>query len=197
MSDELFEVAFCGEINDTADLDEVKAKFAKMFNADENKLTHLFSGKRIVIKKNIDAQTAAKYQTAIERVGAICELKSLSTSNQITPAADLKPEAVSTPPSPPPPAAPMQTTYTAAGDYGDVSPPPELEPLGITADQIDDLSATIAPVGSELQDEIKEAAEPVIDISDLDMAPAGSTIDPGKKEPDPPPPDTSGITLAD
>jgi len=197
MSDELFEVAFSGEIDDTVDLNEVKAKFAKMFNADENKLAHLFSGRRIVIKKNIDAATAAKYQTALERVGAICELKSLSASNEIAPDADLKPKVVSAPPSPTPPVAPMQTTYTAAGDYGDVSPPPELEPLGITADQIDDLSATVAPVGSELQDEIKEAAEPVIDISDLDMAPAGSTIDPGKKEPDPPPPDTSGITLAD
>ncbi len=197
MSDELFEVAFSGQINDAADLDEVKAKFAKMFNADENKLAHLFSGKRIVIKKNIDAATAAKYQTAIERVGAICEIKSLSSSNEIAPGPDLKPEAASPPPSSPPATAPMQTTYTAAADYGDVLPPPELEPLGITADQIDDLSATIAPVGSELQDEIKEAAEPVIDISDLDMAPVGSAIDSSKKEPDPPPPDTSGITLAD
>ena len=197
MSDELFEVAFSGQINDAADLDEVKAKFAKMFNADENKLAHLFSGKRIVIKKNIDAATAAKYQTAIERVGAICEMKSLSSSNEIAPGPDLKPEATSPPPSSPPATAPMQTTYTAAADYGDVLPPPELEPLGITADQIDDLSATIAPVGSELQEEIKEAAEPVIDISDLDVAPVGSAIGSSKKEPDPPPPDTSGITLAD
>jgi hypothetical protein len=197
MSDELFEVAFSGQINDAADLDEVKAKFAKMFNADENKLAHLFSGKRIVIKKNIDAATAAKYQTAIERVGAICEIKSLSSSSEIAPGPDLKPEASSQPLSSPPATAPMQTNYTAAADYGDVLPPPELEPLGITADQIDDLSATIAPVGSELQDEIKETAEPVIDISDLDAAPVGSTIGSSKKEPDPPPPDTSGITLAD
>ena len=197
MSDELFEVAFSGEINDTADLNEVKAKFAKMFNADENKLAHLFSGKRIVIKKNIDAATAAKYQTALERVGAICELKSLSASNEIAPGSNLKPEATSSPPSSPPATAPMQTTYTAAADYGDVPPPPELEPLGITAEQIDDLAVTVAPVGSEVQDEIKEVAEPVIDISDLDMAPVGSVIDPSKKEPDPPPPDTSGITLAD
>ena len=61
MSDELFEVAFSGQINDGADLDEVKARVAKMFNADEAKLAQLFSGKRIIIKKNIDLQTAAKY----------------------------------------------------------------------------------------------------------------------------------------
>jgi hypothetical protein len=197
MSDELFEVAFSGQINNDADLNEVKAKFAKMFNADENKLAHLFSGKRIIIKKNIDAETAAKYQTAIARVGAKCELKSLSASNEISPGPDLKPELTSPSPSSPPATAPMQTTYTAAADYGDVPPPPELEPLGITADQIDDLAATVAPVGSEVQDEIKEIAEPVIDISDLDIAPVGSVIDSSKKEPDPPPPDTSGITLVD
>jgi len=197
MSDELFEVAFSGQINDAADLNEVKARIAKMFHADETKLAHLFSGKRIVIKKNIDAATAAKYQTALERAGAICEMKSLSTSNEIASSPDLKSEADSPPPSPPPATAPMQTTYTAAADYGDVPPPPESEPLGITADQIDEMSVTVAPVGSEVQDEIKEVAEPVIDISDLDMAPVGSTIDSSEKEPDPPPPDTSGITLAD
>ena len=197
MSDELFEVAFSGQINDDADLGEVKARFAKMFHADETKLAQLFSGKRVIIKKNIDAQTAAKYQTALERAGAKCELKSLSASNEVAPGSNLKPETVNPPPSPPAAKAPNDVTYTAAADYGDVEPPPQLDPLGITADQIDDLPATIAPVGSELQDEIKQVAEPVIDISDLDIAPVGSTIGSGKKEPDPPPPDTSGISMAE
>ena len=197
MSDELFEVAFSGQIDDNADLVEVKGKIAKMFHADETKLAQLFSGKRIVIKKNIDAQTAAKYKTALERAGAKCEVKSLSASGEVVPGPDLKPEAASPPPSPPPAVAPVQITYTASGDYGDVPPPPQIDPLGITADQIDDLAATIAPVGSEVQDEIKQVAAPVIDISDLDMAPVGSIIGSGKKDPDPPPPDTSGISLAD
>ena len=195
MSDELFEVAFSGQIDDNADLVEVKGKIAKMFHADETKLAQLFSGKRIVIKRNIDAQTAAKYQTALERAGAKCKVISISGGDKVVPAPDLKPEVAS--PSPPPAAAPNQTTYTASADYGDEPPPPQLDPLGITADQIDDLPATIAPVGSEVQDEIKEVAAPVIDISDLDMAPVGSIIGSGKKDPDPPPPDTTGISLAD
>jgi hypothetical protein len=48
-----------------------------------------------------------------------------------------------------------------------------------------------------LQAEIKEVAAPVIDISDLDMAPVGSIIGSTKKDPEPPPPDTSGISIAD
>jgi hypothetical protein len=195
MSDELFEVAFSGQIDDSADLGEVKARIAKMFHADETKLAQLFSGKRIVIKKNIDQQIAAKYRSAFERAGAKCEVKSLSVgSNQAVETGRL-PGAAS--PSPPAAAESAQTTYTTAADYGDVEPPPQVDPLGISADQINDLGATIAPPGSELQAEIKEVAAPVIDISDLDMAPVGSIIGSAKKDPEPPPPDTSGISIAD
>ena len=74
MSDQLFEVAFSGQISDGAETSEVKAKVAKMFNADDAKLAQLFSGRRVVIKKNIDQATAAKYQTALNRAGAECEI---------------------------------------------------------------------------------------------------------------------------
>ena len=76
-----------------------------------------------------------------------------------------------------------------------VAPPPQVDPLGITGDQIDDLPATIAPVGSEMQDEIKEVAEPDIDITGFDVAPVGSDISAKKKEGDPPLPDTSGMAI--
>jgi hypothetical protein len=55
----------------------------------------------------------------------------------------------------------------------------------------------MAPVGSELQDEIKQVAAPAIDVSDLEVAPVGSDIGSGKKQPDPPPPNTSGLSMAD
>ena len=209
MSDELFEVAFSGQIDDGADLDEVKAKVAAMFKADETKLAHLFSGKRIVIKKNIDAQTASKYQTALGRVGAKCEVKSLSVSDEVAPSPSPEPGAASSPPpsipsepavepaSPPPAAASVQAVTFESADHGDVLPPPLVDPLGITGDQIEDLSATMAPAGSELQDEIKQVAAPAIDVSDLEVAPVGSDIGSGKKQPDPPPPDTSGMSMVD
>ena len=197
MSDELFEVAFSGQINDAADLNDVKAKVAKMFNADEAKLAQLFTGKRIIIKKNIDQQTAAKYRTALQRAGAICEVKSLSEKEAVVPDSNPAPAPVAAAPTPaaPTPAAPV--VPKAPVDYGDVTPPPQIDPLGITGDQIEDLSATIAPVGSELQSEIKEVAAPAIDISDLEVAPVGSDIGSSNKDPDPPPPDTTGLSMAD
>ena len=195
MSDELYEVAFSGKISDGADLGEVKARLGGMFKADESKLTQLFSGKRIVIKKNIDKQTAIKFHTALKRAGAECEVRSLSSSGKTSTNSSPKPE--SPPPAAPkaPPTATPAKTATSA-DPGD-APPPNTDPLGITSDQIEDLAVTVAPVGSEMQDEIKQVAAPAIDTSDLDVAPVGVDIGSGKKEPDPPPPDTSGLSMSD
>lgn len=197
MSDQLFEVAFSGQISEGANLEEVKARVGKMFNADDAKLAQLFSGKRIVIKKNIDQATAAKYKTALNRAGAECEINSPGgeATAQPTPAAAPTP-AESAPTEPAAKSAPASTEYETSYD-GEVAPPPQTDPLGITGDQIEDLAVSIAPVGSELQDEYKEPEEPDIDITGFNIAPVGSDLSDAKKEQEPPPPDTSGITLAD
>jgi hypothetical protein len=194
MSNELFEVAFSGQVSDGANVDEVKAKVGKMFNADDAKLAQLFSGKRIVIKKNIDQATANKYKTALNRAGAECEIRSSAA------AAGAEPVAAKAPESPATPAVdgkqPVSLEYEAKGG-GEVLPPPQVDPLGISGDQIEELSASIAPVGSELQDEVKPVEAPPIDTSGIEIAPVGSDIGTASKEEDPPPPDTTGIKLAD
>ncbi len=194
MSDQLFEVAFCGQISDGANLDEVKVKVGKMFKADDAKLAQLFSGKRIVIKKNIDRATVAKYEMALNRAGAECEVNPMDGAAPAAAAAATTPvtapaesDSVTTPPS-----AQYETAYD-----GEVEPPPQTDPLGITGDEIEDLAASVAPIGSELQDAHAEPEEPQIDTAGLDVAPVGSDIGATKKGSEPPPPDTSGITMAD
>ena len=191
MSDQLYEVAFSGQISAGADLDEVKAKVAKMFNADDAKLAQLFSGRRVVIKKNIDQATAAKYQSALNRAGAQCEISPPVASATPAAATASAPAAVEKPVS----AAPVVQIET--GDYGAVAPPPATDPLGITASDIEDLAVSIAPVGSELQEEYKEVETPEFDLSEFDLAPVGSELTTRAKNPDPPPPDSSGISLAE
>lgn len=195
MSDKLFEVAFSGKISDGANLDEVKARLGGMFKADGSQLEQLFSGKRVVIKKNIDKQAAIKIYSALKRAGAECEVKPLASNGKVAVNPSPKPKAPSSVPAKPP-SRPAAAAVAASENPGD-APPPNTDPLGITADQIEDLAATVAPVGSEMQDEIKEVVAPPIDISDLDVAPVGADIGSGKKEPDPPPPDTSGISMSD
>jgi hypothetical protein len=194
MSDQLFEVAFCGQISDGANLDEVKARVGKMFKADDAKLAQLFSGKRIVIKKNIDQATATKYQTALNRAGAECEVKPLGGAAPAASGAATAP--VAAPAESNVAATPSSVEYETAYD-GEVEPPPQTDPLGITGDEIEDLVASVAPIGSELQDAHETAETPQIDIAGLDVAPVGSDIGATKKDAEPPPPDTSGITLAE
>jgi len=194
MSDQLFEVAFSGQISEGANLDEVKARVGKIFNADDAKLAQLFSGKRIVIKKNIDQATAAKYQTALNRAGAECEVSSLSGA---APAAQAETTAATVAPAQSAVASTASAAEYEASYDGEAESPPQTDPLGITGDQIEDLAVSIAPVGSELQDSYTEPEAPQIDITGLDIAPVGSDLGSTRKDPEPPPPDTSGITLAD
>ena len=194
MSDQLFEVAFSGQISEGANLEEVKARVGKIFNADEAKLAQLFTGKRVVIKKNIDQATAAKYKTALNRAGAECEVTSSGGAAPVAQAVNAAPVAASAESAVA--STPSSTEYETSYD-GEVEPPPQTDPLGITGDQIEDLAASVAPIGSELQDSYTEPEAPQIDITGMDIAPVGSDIGATKKDPEPPPPDTSGITLAD
>jgi len=176
MSDQLFEVAFSGQISEGASADD-------------------FSGRRVVIKKNIDQATADKYKTALNRAGAECEVAAMGGN-----AAPAKPavaapaaeSAASGTASAAAPSAQYETKYD-----GEVEPPPKVDPLGITGDDIEDLAVSIAPVGSELQDDYQEPEEPDIDVTGLEVAPVGSEIGSAQKKPEPPPPDTTGITMAD
>jgi hypothetical protein len=191
MSDQVFEVAFAGQISAGANLEEVKTRVAKMFNADDAKLAQLFSGKRVVIKKNIDQATAAKYKAALNRAGAECEVINMA-GESVAPTAPAASPPVRETASAAPVAIQIETSYD-----GEVAPPPQVDPLGISGDEIEDLDASIAPVGSELQNEYVEVEEPQIDLTGLEVAPVGSDLGTTKKSEPPPPPDTSGISMAD
>ncbi len=190
MSEELYEVAFSGAILEDADIEQVKAKVGAMFKADATKLAQLFSGKRVVIKKNIDQATANKYKTALMNAGADCEVKSLSEAVSSAPL-----DKPLDKPQEKPAVEPVKATEKTFS--GDVAAAPQTDPLGISADDIEDLNVNIAPLGSDMQDEIKEVAAPDLDVSGLDMAEPGSDLGEIKKADEPPPPNTDGMTLLD
>lgn len=187
MSEELFEIAFSGQIKEDADLEQVKAKVGVMFKADAGKLAQLFSGKRMVIKKNIDQATANKYKTALGNAGAVCEVKSLSVPVPQT----AQPVPAESVPGPSP------TVPAVSASSGHAPAAPKTDPLGISADDIPDLSAAVAPLGSDMLEVIKEVAEPELDISGIDMAPVGSDLGQVKKDKKPPLLNTDGLSLVD
>lgn len=191
MSEELYEVAFYGEIVEGAELDQVKAKVAAMFKADAAKLAQLFSGKRVVIKKNIDQATAKKYQSALQNAGAQCEVKPLVDAVQAMPNESAAPAAT---PAPAQTAAPV-----ASSTRVDSNAPaaPKTDPLGISATDISDLGASILPPGSDMQDGTSSAAAPEVDLSGLDLAPPGSDLGELKKDEPVEIPDISNLSIAD
>lgn len=66
-----FEIAFSGQLVAGARPEVVKANLAKLFQADAQRIELLFSGRQVVIKNNLDAASAEKYRSVLERAGAI------------------------------------------------------------------------------------------------------------------------------
>jgi len=189
MAIKLFEIAFSGQIEEGADLQSVKQKIGKIFKADEARLAQMFSGRRVLIKREADEIAMVKYRGAFKKAGAICEI------------VDLSQKAVETLPS-----APRGSSDNAVSSDGYVSKYPESDvvpqalltvPLEVSGDNIGDLATDIAPVGSQMQHQIHEVSEPEIDISGIDVAPVGSDLISRKGDEPPPPPDTSGLSMAD
>ena len=181
MNDDMYEVAFSGEVAAGADVDQVKQAVAALFKADEKKLAQLFSGNRIVIKKNISLAMAQKYQVAMQKAQAVCELKNLSAEALVkvmeTPAPESNRDVESD----------KKTLQVAKTIDQNVAAAPNTDPLHIDAENIADLEVSLAEVGSDLQDEIEEAEFIEPDLEGLSMAPVGSDI--GDKHSDPKVPD--------
>ena len=66
-----YNLIFQGKIIDGASLDEVKDNVARLFKADAAKTAALFSGKTIIIKKNLDTESTKKYLAILKKAGAV------------------------------------------------------------------------------------------------------------------------------
>ena len=74
-----YNLIFQGKIIDGASLDEVKNNIARLFKIDKTKTDTLFSGNTVVIKKNLDAESANKYLAIIKKTGAIVQAVKMKT----------------------------------------------------------------------------------------------------------------------
>ena len=181
-----YEIAFSGQLMPGAQLEPVKANLAKLFQADAQRIAQLFSGRRIVIKSNLDAAAAEKYRVTLERAGARIEVVDM----------DMPIEEVEL--APPPPAAPASAAVasTQAARPGRLQVAPRDEYMAAFSN-VDAPDFGIAPVGSDLQDARPEAETPQVDLSQFSLAPVGSDMGPARTDAPAPPPDTSHLKLQD
>ncbi|MDF3866448.1 hypothetical protein P3W53_18350 [Pseudomonas denitrificans (nom. rej.)] len=179
-----YEIAFSGQTVPGAQLDTVKANLARLFQADAQRIELLFSGRRMVIKNNLDAEAAEKYRSVIERAGAVVEVVDM----------DAQIEEIEL--APPPPAEPVSAPVLPAAAQGRLKVAPRDEYMAAFAD-VDAPDFGLAPVGTDLQDEKPEAQAPRVDLSQFSVAPVGSDMGQAKPEPAGPAPDTSHLKLQD
>ncbi|AGI23328.1 hypothetical protein H681_07260 [Pseudomonas sp. ATCC 13867] len=181
-----YEIAFSGRTVPGAQLDSVKANLAKLFQADAQRIELLFSGRRMVIKNNLDAVSAEKYRSVIERAGAIVEVVDMDAPVEEIELA-------------PPPAAALASASAqppAAQAQGRLKVAPRDGYMAAFA-AVDAPDFGLAPVGTDLQDGKPEAQAPRVDLSQFSVAPVGSDMSQAKAAPAAPAPDTSHLKLAD
>lgn len=87
---EHFEVIFRGDVELGRSVLEVKEGLAKLFNAEASRIDQMFSGKPVVIKANLNEETALRYQASLKTVGALVdircsELADMTVSSQTPP----------------------------------------------------------------------------------------------------------------
>ncbi|WP_449125674.1 hypothetical protein [Pseudomonas viridiflava] len=177
-----FEIVFDGRLVEGAQLERVKANLGKLFQADESRLELLFSGRRLVLKNNLDEQTAEKYRATLERAGAVAKVVMM------------KPPV----PQPEQAAQPLETVPAAeAQEMEEVElarPPDEptwlrkmpvrpgrlqIKPRDAYMAAFSDVDApdySVAEAGSNMQDPKPESVVPQLDLSKLSVAPVGSDM---------------------
>lgn len=181
-----YEIAFAGQVVPGAQVELVKASLARLFQADAQRIALLFSGRRIVIKSNLDAAGAEKYRATLERAGALVEVAAMPAVVEEIELAP--PPAVQEPVRPAIPAAAADTSSNRLC----VAPRDEYMAAFSAVDAPD---FGIAPVGADLQDGTAEPEAPALDLTQFSLAPVGSDMGQAKAAPAAPPPDTSHLKL--
>ena len=74
MPEARYKVTTEGQIEDGHNPQEVQQRVTVLFKAPPDKISRLFSGKRVVIKENLNRETALKYQATLQRAGLVCRI---------------------------------------------------------------------------------------------------------------------------
>jgi len=162
-----YAIVFNGQIVEGFQIISVKAHLAKMLKASPEKMTALFSGKPVVIKRTADKQEAAKYGMALKKVGADVKVKIIRSD-----AAAAKPAAK-------PANAPIPNAKPAAQPAQKAAPAPAPAPANddpanrsIVAISTDGVlpDFTLAENEGDLFEPADKEAPVVVNIDDIDLA---------------------------
>lgn len=181
-----YEISFSGELAPGAKLEQVEANLTRLFQADAQRIAVLFSGRRIVIKQDLDHASVEKYRQAMARAGAIAEVRPMPVEVEEIELAPPPAEApVPAQPAPAAPASPQPLRVAPRDEYMAAFADVEAPDFGI------------APVGVDLQDTRAPVQPPAVDLSQFSLAPVGSDMGEQRRASDAPVPDISHLKLMD
>ena len=75
MTEQRYRLVFAGKVSPGQDVEAVKNNLAARLKLDSEKIARLFSGKRTVIRSDVDRQKARKYEVAFLKAGAVLEIE--------------------------------------------------------------------------------------------------------------------------
>jgi hypothetical protein len=184
MTEARFNVVFAGELVAGADPARVRANLAAAFKMDAARVEALFTGKRVVVRKDADQATAMKFRAVMKQAGAVCELEKTGES--------APPEVAAAAPV----AAPAEAAAASQSAPSVVSGG-SLETVGTIRTGGTGFSGpfNVAPTGADLAEQRQGPAPVVPDVSHFSVAPAGSDMGQKKDEKPPVAPDISHLSI--
>ena len=72
---EQYNIVFEGTISDGYGTEEVKRNLADLFKVDEKRVERFFAKQPVVLKKDMDYDSAMKYQRDLQKAGALCKIQ--------------------------------------------------------------------------------------------------------------------------
>ncbi|NCA68884.1 MAG: hypothetical protein EOM91_02050 [Sphingobacteriia bacterium] len=73
MAVDRFDLSFAGELIPGADPAVVRARLAALFKLTEQGVERLFSGRSVIIKRDVDTATKVRFEQAFERAGGVLQ----------------------------------------------------------------------------------------------------------------------------
>lgn len=133
----MFQIVFRADLALGADPDQVRDRFARQFRIDDPaKLDALFSGRRCVLKKGLDAEQASAYLAMLRSLGALAEMEQMANPTPAAPMARASTMAAApVPPTGPGTASPARLSdgWSLAPVERRVEPAPVAEPEAASA----------------------------------------------------------------
>ena len=182
----MYQLVFKGECVSGVDENAARQQAKALFKASDAQVGKMFSGGRVVIRNNLDGQTAQKYQAALKKNGMIAYIEPMEGAQASEPEES------------------REASGTDAASGAAAAAPEEQEPgdrLPVAGEKVDTILAgsglSLGKPGEQLGTSHEETPPQFEHLEDWTVAPPGEDLVETEDKPEPPVPDVSHLSLAE